>query len=152
MSQRGWYNSGWKKNLHFYSSIIKIIMLYSFYSYKELSNDIILLELHKATKGVVVTHISRFRPAKWLSKVIVRSGGNSGCIWPIIWLIQEHGSHRDFSAWIFITRAGHWHKWKYTLLSDLCPRLHLGPDGSYVHICLHSSGHISSYSTGGEDR
>lgn len=39
-------------------------MLYSFYSCKELSNDIILLELHKATKGVVVIHISRFRPAK----------------------------------------------------------------------------------------
>lgn len=63
VSWKCWHNSGWGKKSNFHSSIIKNIMLSS---YKELSNEIILFEFHKAMEGDVVIPISRFRLAESL--------------------------------------------------------------------------------------
>lgn len=70
-----------EKQPAFHSSIIKTIMLYS---YKELPNDIILFELHKAVKGVVSSPCPDSGRLSDLSKVKVSVGANSVCTWPII--------------------------------------------------------------------
>lgn len=102
------------KKSAFQLNIIETVGTIMLYSYKELSDGIILFELHKAMKGGLVICNITLRPAKGLVQVHGSGGRNPGYNWPIIWLIQENRTDRDFSAWIFSTKAGHWQKSKHT--------------------------------------
>lgn len=102
------------------------------YSYKELSSDICLSFPRQWSEE----WSSPFPNSSQLSdssKVMVSGEENSGCTSPVIWLIQENGSHHDFSTWIFSLRAGHRHKWKHTFINDPHPWLHGGPGGRKSH-------------------